>query len=120
MVTCTYTSWPTSRQHPPAMRARSRSLLLAGLLLAALCGVQHAAAARSTSSSTRTLQQAEPASGKMPMGVKKPKPLSATEVMAMAAATGALLPACVPKYVSDLVIPPPMPVTTQPLPEVGG
>jgi hypothetical protein len=38
--------------------------------------------------------------------------------MAVAASTGALLPACVPKYVTDLVIPPPMPVTTQPLTEV--
>lgn len=101
------------------MRARSRSLLLAGLLLAALCSVQHAAAARSTSGA-RTLKQAEPTGAKLPMGVKKQKPMSASEVMAMAAATGALLPACVPKYVSDLVIPPPMPVTTQPLTEVRG
>jgi hypothetical protein len=102
------------------MRARSRSLLLAGLLLSALCSVQHADAARSTSGTARTLKQAEPTGAKLPMGVKKQKPMSATEVMAMAAATGALLPACVPKYVSDLVIPPPMPVTTQPLTEVCG
>lgn len=34
-------------------------------------------------------------------------------------AVAALLPACVPKYVTDLVIPPPMPVSVVPLSKVG-
>ena len=116
----------TSLQHPSSsqlssarqsdssnMRAsssRSCKLVLAALFIA-LCSAQHAAAARSTG---RQLRQAEPA-GK---GAKKQKPLAPHEIMAVAASTGALLPACVPKYVTDLVIPPPMPVTTQPLTEV--
>lgn len=32
---------------------------------------------------------------------------------------GPLLPACVPKYVTDLVLPPPMPVSVVPLSQVG-
>ena len=97
------------------MRANgSRGCRLAlAVLLIALCSAQHAAAARS-SSTGRQLKQSEPAA----KGVKKPKPLAPHEIMAVAASTGALLPACVPKDVTDLVIPPPMPVTTQPLTEV--
>lgn len=91
-----------------------RCLPLAVLLLV-LCSLQYAAAARS--SSGRSLKQSQPTAGVVPMA-KKPKPLTQTEIMTMAAATGALLPVCVPKYVSELVIPPPMPVTTQPLTEV--
>jgi hypothetical protein len=89
--------------------------LLFSVFVIALCSAQYAAAARSSSSSgSRSLKQADIA-GK---NGKKPKPLSQSDIMSLAAATGALLPACVPKYVSDLVIPPPMPVTTQPLTEV--
>lgn len=96
-----------------ASGSRRRSLLLVGLLIAVCCA-QYAAAARSSSSNSRTLKQVDIA-GK---NGKKPKPLSQSDIMSLAAATGAMLPACVPKYVSELVIPPPMPVTTQPLTEV--
>lgn len=93
-----------------------RSLLFVGIIIG-ICSVQHAAAARGSSSSSRLLQQVETMGHKSSMA-KKTKPLALSEVMAVAASTGALLPACVPKYVTDLVIPPPMPVTTQPLTEV--
>jgi hypothetical protein len=59
-----------------------------------------------------------PSSGSSVQGKKRA--MTPAEVMSIAASTGALLPACVPKYVTDLVIPPPMPVTTQPLSEVRG
>jgi len=85
-------------------------------ILIGICSIQYAAAARSSSSS-RLLQQVETMVHKGSIA-KKTKPLAPSEVMAVAASTGALLPACVPKYVTDLVIPPPMPVTTQPLTEV--
>lgn len=59
-----------------------------------------------------------PSSGATVQGKKRV--MSTSEIMSIAASTGALLPACVPKYVTDLVLPPPMPVTTQPLSEVRG
>jgi hypothetical protein len=40
------------------------------------------------------------------------------DVLLAASSTGALLPACVPKYVTDLFIPPPMPVASGPIAEV--
>jgi len=105
------------------MAAPLRSLLVAGLLLVSIGALTApAGATRTRPKPHKHVLTMDPAQQKLQSAMQE-QPAKGRDVqpdqLPPTAPLQPMLPACVPKYATDLVIPPPMPVSLVPMKKVG-